>query len=261
MIKYFILAFLGISLLLSGCSQSVVRSIPSPLKVSKGTKQIPQRNKVPPTQKPYHVLGRTYYPIPSSFGHDETGVASWYGKKFHGRKTSNGEIYDMYGTTAAHKTLPMNTFLLVKNLENNSETIVRINDRGPFVKGRIIDLSLTSAKKLGMDKKGTAKVKITALGETEQTSRGGETTRRFLPYDFTHGEFFVQIGAFTDKSNANRLKGKMLSQGRKATSQMYTIDDKKYYRVQVRAGKDIASAQKLEHSLEAHYPGAFVIAR
>ena len=167
----------------------------------------------------------------------------------------------MYSTTAAHKTLPMNTFLLVKNLENGLETIVRVNDRGPFVKGRIIDLSLTSARELAMDKRGTARVTITALGEAVQASQGGSATERFLPYDFTHGEYFVQIGAFTNENNANQLKAKMLQQGKKSVSQMYTIDNTKYYRVQVRAGKDLETAKQLEKSLESRFPGAFVIAR
>jgi len=261
MMKLLTFGLLCLYLFIAGCSQHLVRSAPSPLSDSNFAKRIPQRNKIPPTQKPYHVMGRTYYPVPSSFGHNETGIASWYGNKFHGKKTSNGETYNMYGKTAAHKTLPMNTFLLVKNLENNRETIVRVNDRGPFVKGRIIDLSLTAAKELGIDRRGTARVKITALGEAVEASRGGKNIERFLPYDFDHGEFFVQIGAFTDKNNATRLKNKMLSQGRKAVSQMYSADGRRYYRVQVRAGKDIASAQKLEKVLEAHYPGAFVIAR
>nr|MBF0222267.1 septal ring lytic transglycosylase RlpA family protein [Desulfobulbaceae bacterium] len=261
MIRYITLPFICLYLLISGCSQSMVQSIPSPIEVSSTAKSVPLRNKIPPTQKPYHVLGRTYYPVPSSFGHNETGIASWYGPTFHGKKTSNGEVYDMYSTTAAHKTLPMNTFLLVKNLENGRETIVRINDRGPFVKGRIIDLSLTSAKELAMDQRGTARVQITALGEAEQTSRGGGTVERFLPYDFTHGEYFVQIGAFTDSNNANRLKEIMLKQGRKAISQTYTVDDKKFYRVQVRAGKELDAAKKMEKLLSAEFPEAFVIAR
>jgi rare lipoprotein A len=259
--KLFTFSLFCLYFLLSGCARSVVQSVPAPLADANFAKRIPQRDKIPPTQKPYHVLGRTYYPVPSCFGHDETGIASWYGSKFHGRRTSNGEIYDMYSTTAAHKTLPMNTFLLVKNLENGRETIVRVNDRGPFVKDRIIDLSLTSAKELAMDQRGTARVRITALGEAMQASSGGKKVERFLPYDFTHGEFFVQIGAFTDKNNADRLKGKMLDLGHKTVSQMYTVDDKNFYRVQVRAGRDIESAQKMEKVLEAHYPGTFIIAR
>ena len=121
------------------------------------------RKKPPATQRPYVIEGQTYYPIPSAEGYEETGLASWYGDPFHGRKTANGETYNMYGVTAAHKTLPMNTMLLVKNLRNGKTATVRINDRGPFVDGRIIDLSYTTAKKLGIVRNGTGKVQIIAL--------------------------------------------------------------------------------------------------
>lgn len=126
------------------------------------------------TQRPYVIEGQTYYPIPSAQGYEETGLASWYGDPFHGRKTANGETYDMYGGTAAHKTLPMNTMLLVKNLTNGRTATVRINDRGPFVDGRIIDLSYTTAKNLGILRNGTEKVQITALCATEEQDRNRE---------------------------------------------------------------------------------------
>ena len=119
----------------------------------------------PRTQKPYVIDGKRYYPIPSAEGYSEKGIASWYGGKFHGKKTSNGETYNKYSMTAAHKTLPMNTMLLVKNLENGKKTVVRINDRGPFVRGRIVDLSYKAAKTLGIVKNGTARVQAIALGE------------------------------------------------------------------------------------------------
>ena len=101
-------------------------------------------------------------------GYEEQGKASWYGEPFHGKKTSNGEIYNMYGDTAAHKTLPMDTMLLVKNLENGKTTTVRINDRGPFVQERILDLSYTKATTLGIIGKGTANVEIIALGQQQE---------------------------------------------------------------------------------------------
>ncbi|MCI5166416.1 MAG: septal ring lytic transglycosylase RlpA family protein, partial [Candidatus Electrothrix sp. GM3_4] len=97
-----------------------------------------KRKKRPGTQRPYVIKGQSYHPVSSAEGYEETGFASWYGDPFHGRKTANGETYDMYGVTAAHKTLPMNTMLLVKNLTNGKTATVRINDRGPFVDGRII---------------------------------------------------------------------------------------------------------------------------
>ncbi len=127
-----------------------------------------KRKKLPPTQRPYVIEGQTYSPISSAEGYEEIGLASWYGDPFHGRKTANGETYDMYGVTAAHKTLPMNTMLLVKNLANGKTTTVRINDRGPFVDGRIIDLSYTTAKELGVVQHGTEKVQLIALCATNE---------------------------------------------------------------------------------------------
>ncbi len=139
--------------------------------VRKSSKKKKRSGKTPPTQRPYVIKKRTYYPIPSAEGYVEKGLASWYGGKFHGRKTSNGETYDMHSKTAAHKTLPMNTMLLVENLVNGKNTVVRINDRGPFVDDRIIDLSYATAQNLGIFKKGTGMVRITALAEEDvQTS-------------------------------------------------------------------------------------------
>ena len=116
------------------------------------------------TMRPYNVFGIRYYPVVASVGDRFDGIASWYGPDFHAKKTSNGEIYNMYAMTAAHKTLPMNTVVRVDNLDNGRSTIVRINDRGPFVAGRIIDLSNKAAHEIDMVRKGTARVKVTVLG-------------------------------------------------------------------------------------------------
>ncbi len=115
------------------------------------------------TMKPYNVNGVRYVPKVPNIGETFTGIASWYGPNFHGGKTSNGEYYDMSSLTAAHKTLPMNTQVKVTNLENGQSTIVRINDRGPFVENRIIDLSYAAAQDIGLIKKGTAKVKLEVI--------------------------------------------------------------------------------------------------
>ncbi len=116
------------------------------------------------TLRPYEVFGETYYPFVPRIGQQFRGIASWYGPNFHAKKTSNGETYNMYDMTAAHKELPMNTMVKVYNVENRKSVIVRINDRGPFVDGRIIDLSNTAAHKIDMVKKGTARVTVTVLG-------------------------------------------------------------------------------------------------
>jgi len=114
-------------------------------------------------KNPYTVNGRTYQLMPSAKGYSEEGMASWYGNKFHGRKTSNGETYSMYGMTAAHKTLPIPAYVRVTNLANGRQIIVRVNDRGPFHAGRIIDLSYAGAKKLGYHQHGTARVRVDAI--------------------------------------------------------------------------------------------------
>ena len=114
-------------------------------------------------KSPYTQFGKTYYVLNSSQGFRETGIASWYGSKFHGRRTSNGDVYNMYAMTAAHKTLPIPTYVRVTNQENRRSVIVRVNDRGPFHESRIIDLSYVAALKLGFAANGTAKVSVEAL--------------------------------------------------------------------------------------------------
>jgi rare lipoprotein A len=250
-------------LLLSGCGEL---KAPTPVLVSTAShtpESFPKGKRVPPTQRPYKIMGKSYYPIPSAQGFQETGIASWYGPNFHGRKTSNGETYNMHGTTAAHKTLPMNTFLLVKNLENGREMTVRVNDRGPFHKGRVIDLTQTGATKLGFIGQGTAKVRITALGEATTYRRGGRETKRFKGHpDFQSGEFYVQIGSFVDENNAKRLKGKMLAAGYRSVIQKFDRGDQIFFRVQVWAGTDLTGAERIEQQLnQAEFPGAFVVAR
>ena len=219
---------------------------------------------VPPaTQRPYKINGRTYYPLPYSHGFSQEGIASWYGRKFHGRKQSNGEIYDKYVLTAANNTLPMIRYVLLKNLEKGYQPMVRINDRGPFVSGRIIDLTLIGAKKLDMLKKGTAKVRITAMGEAASYREGGKIVKKFLPHkDFQTGEFYVQIGSFTNRANAKRLKDTMYDQDHKTVVRMYDRGDKIFYRVRVEAGNSLADAERMKRVLNrAGFEGSFVVAR
>jgi rare lipoprotein A len=258
-----LLPLLITTLLLAGCAPKII-STPAKRQVTQQPAKQPPASTVPATQRPYVINGKTYYPLPSAEGYTETGLASWYGHPFHGRRTSNGETYDMHDWTAAHKTLPMNTRLLVENLENGRQTTVRINDRGPFVKGRIIDLSRTVAQHLDVLKEGTARVRITALGEavTVRLDRD-RTATRFLPHeDFQKGEFYVQVGSFTNKDNAERLKNQFLNWGRKAVIQPHDRGDGIFYRVQVRAGNALSVANHMERVLnESGFPDAFVVAR
>ena len=211
------------------------------------------------TQRPYKIKGRTYYPLPSSEGFVQTGIASWYGRPFHGRKTSNGETYNMYKRSAAHKTLPMGTYVVVTNLENGKETTLRINDRGPFVRGRIIDLSYQAAKDLGVVKKGTARVRVAALGE----SAGGRPGT-FLPHqDFNRGNFYIQVGAFTRADNARRLRRSFEKKGYRVTTSSYTNKKGVHFtRVRIDAGHDLRKARKLVKKIRQQgHNGAFVAAR
>lgn len=144
------------------------------------------------TMRPYKIAGKWYYPTKVQVGDTQRGIASWYGPNFHAKKTSNGELYNMYASTAAHKTLPMNTMVKVDNLENGLSTVVRINDRGPFVSGRIIDLSNKAAHQIKMVGKGTAKVKITILGFNAKIA----TTASEKMQTASVGKYYVQVGAF-----------------------------------------------------------------
>jgi rare lipoprotein A len=172
--------FLGLLLtifLFTGCSQkSYDTDIDKFYKDTKNSKINNSREMHKYTMRPYSVFGIKYYPFIANIGDKFDGIASWYGPDFHSKKTSNGEIYDMYDMTAAHKTLPMNTVVRVDNLENGKSVIVRINDRGPFVRGRIIDLSNKAARDIEMVGKGTANVKLTVLGYN------GEIENKDAPY-------------------------------------------------------------------------------
>ncbi len=221
-------------------------------------KTVPARE-LKPYQRPYTVNGVRYDPLLDHRGYVEEGIASWYGEDFHGLKTSNGEIYDMHAMTAAHKTLPLGVYVKVQNLRNGSETILRVNDRGPFVKGRIIDLSFAGAKILGVAGPGTAPVRVEALGNRVQDAQGMVRYEPLPSYDI--GSYAVQIGAFTLAENARRLAAEMKSRYGASDIQEGDVNGKRYYRVRV--GKytslDAAEAARIDFE-RMNYPGAFVIA-
>ena len=222
--------------------------------------------RTPATQRPYVIKHRTYYPIPSSEGYREKGLASWYGRKFHGRKTASGEIYDMYAHTAAHKTLPMNTMLLVKNLRNGKSTVVRINDRGPFIRNRIIDLSHTAAKELDIINNGTAMVEIVALGEEKKKTAHQEVasgqSARPVRQDFDKGKFYIQVGAFEDKNKARKVARTFADKGQHVIIQQFPAAGISLYRVMVYSGTSLQQARKHKAELEQNgFPNALVIAR
>ncbi len=155
----------------------------------------------------YKVYGESYKVLDTSYGYQQHGVASWYGKKFHGRMTSSQERYDMYEMTAAHKTLPLPTYVRVRNLKNNRSIVVRVNDRGPFVDNRLIDLSYSAALKLDMVRDGTSLVEVTAISfdDAPPPSRQTAPAAALQPPRKEHDAgIFVQVGAFGEASNARR---------------------------------------------------------
>ena len=163
--------------------------------------------------KSYQVFGKTYKVLPNSKDFTQTGIASWYGTKFHGRKTSNGDTYDMFELTAAHKSLPLPTYVEITNLENDKSLIVRVNDRGPFHDNRIIDLSHAAAAKLGVLAKGTAKVTIKAINLYDKNHKipnddfeNTETIYAANNATENNQDQIIQAGAFGSIENALRFK-------------------------------------------------------
>jgi rare lipoprotein A len=195
--------------------------------------------------KPYKVLGKWYEAVPDAKGFRERGTASWYGEDFHGKKTSNGEIYDMHDMTAAHKTLPLGTRVKVLNLANYRETEVRINDRGPFVQGRIIDLSYEAAKRIDVVSNGTAPVEIIAIAQEIASD-----TATAAPVDYYAGNFTFQVGAFVDKNNAERLKAKLDKKYQNAHIMIYDRGDRIFYRVRVERCQNLNRAKEYEKILK-----------
>lgn len=160
--------------------------------------------------KPYDVFGKHYVPISSAEGFHQKGVASWYGKQFHGRRTSSGEPYDMYAMTAAHTVLPLPSYVRVTNVANGRSVVVKVNDRGPFKSSRIMDLSYAAAWRLDMINNGTALVEIVAIGEN--APRKQVAVEPSLPQ--TPGLLlYVQIGAFSNPGSARQLRQQLLDDG------------------------------------------------
>jgi rare lipoprotein A len=210
-------------------------------------------------QKPYTVNGRIYQPMARCDGFVQEGLASWYGPNFHGKKTSNGEIYDMHAMTAAHKTLPLGTSVRVVNRTNGRQEIVRINDRGPFVGNRIIDLSYEAASRLGVVGPGTAPVRIEALGIAETDTRGHISYRPQASYET--GAYAVQIGAFTVNDNAQRLAGKYRRQLGHATVRQGWINGRLFYRVWVGRYDSLSAAYTARDTFgRSGYGNSFVVA-
>ena len=176
----------------------------------------------------YVVNGKRYYTLASSHGYRERGIASWYGTKFHGRRTSTQEVYNMYAMTAAHKTLPLPAYVRVTNLANGRSVVVRVNDRGPFHRNRIIDLSYAAAAKLGLLAQGTGLVEV----ETMDARRIDNPVPAPRPVSAVGPSLYLQVGAFEDRNNALRLKTRLnsidgapalISEGNKGLRTIYRV--------------------------------------
>ena len=196
------------------------------------------------TGKPYKVAGRWYKPKALTGSYDETGVASWYGRDFHGKHTANGETYDMHSLSAAHKTLPLPTLVRVTNLDNGRSVVVRVNDRGPFVKERLIDLSYAAAKALAYDKQGTAHVRVQTLDippastQPAQRSKNAHTPAPHRPSaaaatPAAAGQIFIQLGAFASAANAQHLQQQLHARFPAAHTVQLQRDGKQLYRVRI----------------------------
>ena len=159
-------------------------------------------------KSPYSVNGERYRVLPSAAGYDERGIASYYGSKFNGYKTSNFETYDMYKFSAASKVLPLPSFARVTNLQNGKSVIVRVNDRGPFVPNRIIDLSLAAAVRIGIWPRGTGLVEVQGIDPAHPTAEPAPVTA-VTPRTGKQPQLYVQVGAFADAANAERLAARL----------------------------------------------------
>ena len=207
--------------------------------------------------KTYEVFGKRYYVLDSSLGFVEKGIASWYGPKFHGKRTSSGETYDMHAMTAAHKTLPLPTYLQVKNLENGRQIIVRVNDRGPFHANRIVDLSYVAARKLDMIKKGTALVEIRAIDPTGRGPGAPVETRGGLAGGAAP-KFYIRVGAFANIDNARQLRRKLLALKKPVRIDKARVNGKTVHRVNIGPFTDVRDADAIaarlpRYDVRTHY--------
>jgi rare lipoprotein A len=246
---HFILFLLSALLLgaLAGCGGHRTRVIDTP-----------ETRELKGWQKPYEVDGQRYHPLRDYQGFRQEGIASWYGGKFHGRLTSNGETYDMYGMTAAHKTLPLGVYVRVSNKRNGLTTVVRVNDRGPFVAGRVIDLSYAAAERLGVVQQGTAPVLVEALGYRKE--QAGKVSY-VAPQSYDIGRYAVQIGAFSVAANAYRLADDLRRRYGAADVQQGSSNGQDIYRVRVGNYLSLEDAEQAKVKFgQQDYPGCFVVA-
>jgi len=279
---YRLLPLVAAALLLAGCGSTGggYRGDGTPSRVLDPDRiedAVPRRERITSAgnKNPYTVLGKTYRILPSAKGYRAWGTASWYGTKFHGESTANGERYDVYGMTAAHCTLPIPTYVQVTNLDNGRRAIVRVNDRGPFVNDRIIDLSYAAAVKLGYANKGTARVEVVAIDVDNwppskavveaprpqpvpapvaiaAPSRQSEVVRDDAGADSVSavGRYYVQAGAFQSAQTADNLR-QQLAAATRVPVLIQPVGSPVLYRVRVGPLVSRAEAELLRSQLLA----------
>lgn len=250
--------FAAVGLLLAACSSTPPRpSVPErstppppPADIAAIPDAVPRAEPRSSRGNPvsYEVFGKRYFLLPTAEGYKERGVASWYGPDFHTRPTSSGEPYDMYAMTAAHKTVPIPAYARVTNLSNGRSVVVRINDRGPFVANRIIDLSYSAAVKLDMTRAGTAFVEV----EVITPGATGEIARALAPQPApTLGapRLYLQAGAFGVQDNASQMQARLRNAGVNDVSVVAPDRSVALYRVRVGPIADVAAYDVLAAQL------------
>ena len=203
------------------------------------------------SNRPYKVFGKTYYPMTSLKPYTATGYATWYGKKYHGNKTSIGEVYDMYKMTAAHKTLPLPCYVKVTNLKNDKTVIVRVNDRGPFVKDRVIDLSYAAANRLEIIEKGSELVKVELIDLDEK-----------VKVSKINKQIYIQAGVFSDEKNANNLINKIKKLGTVTNENIKKIKNEDQFQVLIGPFKNLPYAKiKKDELSDNFFINGFIVKR
>ena len=263
--KNFILILL-VLLLIAGCApsgryyqqhDSAPKVIPNQVTTTDATPAYEPYYKA--TLRPYTIRGIYYRPLDSAKGYSAQGGASWYGQKFHGHRTANGEIYDMYQMSAAHKTLPLPSFVRVSNLTNGKQVVVRVNDRGPFHSGRVIDLSYAAALKLDMLKTGTTQVKIDVIhvDESGQITVGRQPIIPQVIDNNSQKQMFIQVAALQNKNQIDKMANglKMLYQ------RPYQAKfEQNVYKLRLGPINDESDAEQLLDDLKNNgYPGAYKV--
>jgi rare lipoprotein A len=208
-------------------------------------------------KNPYVINGKTYHLLPTSAGYNQRGVASWYGTKFHGRPTANGETYSLYEMTAAHTTLPIPCYVKVTNLSNGRTAIVRVNDRGPFHGNRIIDLSYAAAVKLGYAEKGTAYVQVEVIDPSAPApflpvAKPAPTPKPAEPIPLvvvTSPKHYLQAGAFKNRESAQQLKQRLETYTEQSVLISQTTATSEFYRVRVGPLATIDDVQRVSQQL------------